>query len=46
MTGGGGSPATWEALRALARAMAQDNADAEARGRQGKFLGQELLAGW
>jgi hypothetical protein len=46
MAGGGGSPRTHEALRQLAIAMAEDNADEAWRGRAGEFDGAEILKYW
>jgi hypothetical protein len=42
--GGGGSKRTYKALRALMRAMAEDNADPLAQNRAGEFGGALVLA--
>lgn len=43
ISGGGGSKNTFRALRALAVAMAEDNADEFQQGRAGEWSGAELL---
>lgn len=42
-SGGGGSSRTWDALRELALAMAEDNRDPQQQARCGEFLGEGIV---